>query len=85
MAAMLLHRARKFSALALAGLLAIAAGPSWEAQSVESSGVVRSAPVGIGDPAPDFRLPDQDGRPQSLATERAKRDAVVLIFYRGHW
>jgi hypothetical protein len=82
---MLLQRVWKFSALALVGFLAIGAGLPREVQSADSSGAARSAPVGIGDPAPDFKLLDQDGRAQSLATERAKQDAVVLIFYRGHW
>jgi cytochrome oxidase Cu insertion factor (SCO1/SenC/PrrC family) len=44
----------------------------------------RSAPVGAGDVAPDFTLPDQDGRKHALSAERGKRP-VVLIFYRGHW
>ena len=33
----------------------------------------------VGDPAPDFTLPDQDGTPVSLASLRGKR--VVLFFY----
>ena len=44
----------------------------------------RSAPVGVGDIAPDFTLEDQDGRKHALAAERGKRP-VVLVFYRGHW
>jgi len=44
----------------------------------------RTAPVKAGDFAPDFALPDQDGRRHVLSGERGKR-AVVLIFYRGHW
>jgi len=42
------------------------------------------APAGVGDIAPDFTLPDQDGRRHTLSAERGK-NAVVLIFYRGHW
>lgn len=34
--------------------------------------------------APDFTLPDQDGRPVTLAEELA-RGPVLLVFYRGHW
>lgn len=41
-------------------------------------------PAGVGDIAPDFTLPDQDGRQHTLSAERGKC-AVVLIFYRGHW
>lgn len=45
----------------------------------------RSAPIGAGDLAPDFTLLDQDGRSHTLSGELAKQDAVVLVFYRGHW
>ena len=36
-------------------------------------------PVEVGDPAPDFTLPDQHGTPVSLAGLRGK--TVVLYFY----
>lgn len=42
------------------------------------------APAGVGDIAPDFTLPGQDGRQYTLSAERGQR-AVVLICYRGHW
>jgi cytochrome oxidase Cu insertion factor (SCO1/SenC/PrrC family) len=34
--------------------------------------------------APDFTLPDEDGRPVTLSSELA-RGPVLLVFYRGHW
>ncbi len=34
--------------------------------------------------APDFTLPDQDGKPVALAEIRAGGPAM-LVFYRGHW
>jgi cytochrome oxidase Cu insertion factor (SCO1/SenC/PrrC family) len=34
--------------------------------------------------APDFTLPDQDGRPVTLA-EELQRGPVLLVFFRGHW
>lgn len=37
-----------------------------------------------GDRAPEFTLPDADGRPVSLASLLAK-GPVVLSFYRGRW
>jgi cytochrome oxidase Cu insertion factor (SCO1/SenC/PrrC family) len=36
-----------------------------------------------GQPAPDFTLNDQDGRPFTLSSLRGSR--VVLVFYRGYW
>jgi hypothetical protein len=48
----------------------------------------------VGQKAPDFTLPDQNGQPVTLASllspssvsERgAKPSGVLLIFYRGHW
>lgn len=54
----------------------------------------------VGQMAPDFTLPDQDGRPVSLAQLLAtpppadagappdaarKANGVVLVFYRGYW
>jgi cytochrome oxidase Cu insertion factor (SCO1/SenC/PrrC family) len=38
----------------------------------------------IGEPAPDFTLPDASGAPVSLASFR-ERTPVVLVFYRGYW
>lgn len=36
-----------------------------------------------GKEAPDFALPDQEGREVKLSSLRGHR--VVLIFYRGYW
>ncbi|MHC4548744.1 MAG: hypothetical protein ACYTEZ_08190 [Planctomycetota bacterium] len=40
--------------------------------------------LGIGDPAPPFRLPDQDGNVVDSA-EQLARGPLVLTFFRGHW
>ena len=40
--------------------------------------------VRVGEPAPEFTLPDALGRPVALADYRGKK-AVVLVFYRGYW
>jgi len=34
-------------------------------------------------PAPDFTLNDQDGKPFTLSSLHGSR--VVLVFYRGYW
>ena len=41
-----------------------------------------SATAGEGAPAPDFELPDADGRPFRLSEALAQRP-VVLVFLRG--
>jgi len=38
----------------------------------------------VGEPAPDFTLPDASGAAVSLASFR-ERAPVVLVFYRGYW
>jgi hypothetical protein len=38
----------------------------------------------VGEPAPDFTLPDATGAAVSLASFR-DRSPVVLVFYRGYW
>ena len=40
---------------------------------------LRAADLEVGQPAPDFRLPDQDGKLRHLADYRGK--TVVLAFY----
>ena len=47
---------------------------------------VPSSPVAlrVGEPAPDFTLPDAAGAGVSLASFRG-RTPVVLVFYRGYW
>jgi cytochrome oxidase Cu insertion factor (SCO1/SenC/PrrC family) len=38
----------------------------------------------VGQPAPDFTLPDANGAPVTLASFRG-RTPVVVVFYRGYW
>jgi hypothetical protein len=54
--------------------------------------IVRQLPASAGAPrlgeeAPNFTLPDQNGRPITLADLLSDRNArgALLIFYRGHW
>ena len=37
-----------------------------------------------GEQAPDFELPDQDGRPWRLS-DQLQAGPVLLVFYRGDW
>jgi hypothetical protein len=39
----------------------------------------------IGQKAPDFALPDTQGRKVSLSDVLGQSNGVVLIFYRGYW
>jgi cytochrome oxidase Cu insertion factor (SCO1/SenC/PrrC family) len=58
-------------------LLLLAAGL---AQAAEP----RTAPVAVGETAPDFTLQDQNGQTVKLSASRGQRP-VVLVFYRGYW
>lgn len=40
--------------------------------------------VAVGDKAPDFSLPDSEGKKFALSSLRGK-EKVVLVFFRGVW
>jgi AhpC/TSA family len=50
---------------------------------VRASGVLERV-VRVGQPAPDFTLPNTDGKPVSLGA-LVVRGPVVLSFFRGRW
>jgi hypothetical protein len=50
---------------------------------VRASGILEHV-VRVGEPAPDFTLPNTDGKPVSLGRFLA-RGPVVLSFFRGRW
>jgi peroxiredoxin len=50
---------------------------------VRASGILERV-VKVGQPAPDFTLPNTDDKAVSLATLVA-RGPVVLSFFRGRW
>jgi peptidoglycan/LPS O-acetylase OafA/YrhL len=39
----------------------------------------------VGAKAPDFSLPDTNGRTVRLSDVLSRSNGVVLVFYRGHW
>ena len=44
----------------------------------------KSATLKLGDKAPDFALPNGDGK-LVILSEYTQRSPVVLVFYRGFW
>jgi peroxiredoxin/ketosteroid isomerase-like protein len=54
-----------------------------EAETLGRAGLEVAA-LRVGDTAPDFTLPDQDGQPVSLRSLLAN-GPLVLTFYRGQW
>lgn len=54
-----------------------------KAEELAKSGLVESS-IKVGDKAPDFALPDAEGKAVHLA-ELLKKGPVVLTFYRGGW
>jgi cytochrome oxidase Cu insertion factor (SCO1/SenC/PrrC family) len=73
-----MSRLRKIGLVALVLLLLTAALVAWKMilPKPQSSFADRQ-------PAPDFTLNDQDGKPFTLSSLRGSR--VVLVFYRGYW
>lgn len=51
--------------------------------AVEAAGIAEHA-VMVGDPAPDFTLPDTTGRPVALA-DLVRTGPTIITFYRGGW
>ena len=57
------------------------------ALTVASAGAAQAPPhshLKVGDKAPDFALPNGDGKLVTLS-EFTVRGTVVVIFYRGFW
>ena len=54
--------------------------------AMQNSGMIvpRTAPVQVGERAPDFALEDQSNRKVTLSANFGKAP-IVLVFYRGSW
>jgi hypothetical protein len=84
LAALALARGRRWYAwLALGLSTLLLAGGSWFNFVLARVPATPTA-LRVGEPAPDFRLPDATGRPVTLSDYRGKK-AVILVFYRGYW
>jgi hypothetical protein len=67
--------------LSLAGVFMFCYGLLVVARQLPAS----AAAPRVGQKAPDFTLPDQDGKPVALAELLSGSRATLLIFYRGYW
>jgi hypothetical protein len=84
LAMLALVRARRWPAWLALGLSAmLLVGGVWMNFVVARIPATPTA-LRVGEPPPDFTLPDASGRPVALADYRGKKP-VVLIFYRGYW
>jgi cytochrome oxidase Cu insertion factor (SCO1/SenC/PrrC family) len=67
---------------ALGGSLAATANQQSARPSAASAPDVTTLGPQVGDKVPDFTLPDQHGRPRSLASLMGEK-GLVLVFYRS--
>jgi hypothetical protein len=80
------------SILPIALGLMISLGPMTRAQQSpltppvlpKASEASKSTTLKLGDRAPDFALPNGDGK-LVILSEYTQRSPVVLVFYRGYW
>jgi len=79
-----------FSTFLLMTLAIVAFGQSGQSPLAPPKSTPIGAPPGtsvklkLGDKAPDFALPNGDGKLVVLS-EYTQRSPVVLVFYRGFW
>ena len=81
---MKLRMFRILLAAAVLSLGTIVALAQMVADTPSKKGSERTTPILAGAVAPDFTLPDVDGKEVSLTDLRAGRP-VVVVFYRGSW
>ncbi len=76
---------RRSATTVIAGVLSVAISAGFLA----SVHILMQLPPGqgvlaVGEAAPDFALPNQDGEDVRLSSFKG-RGPVLLVFYRGHW
>ena len=84
LAALALRRSRRWYAWLALGLSLFLLGAGTWTNFVVARIPAMPTALRVGEPAPDFTLPDASGRPVSLAEYRGRKP-VILIFYRGYW
>jgi hypothetical protein len=79
-----LYRGKVFGSIFTAIALLLFAFFSYEIFYVLKQVPLSAQAPNIGSKAPEFTLPDQNGKPVAL-TDLLAPNGAVLIFYRGHW
>ena len=70
--------------LSLGGMTRAQQSPLTPPVLPKATEAAKSTTLKLGDKAPDFALPNGDGKLVVLS-EYTQRSPVVLVFYRGYW
>jgi hypothetical protein len=79
-----LYRGKIFGSIFIAIALVLFAFFSYEIFYVLKQVPLSAQAPRIGEKAPEFSLPDQNGKQVALA-DLLSPNGAILIFYRGHW